>query len=330
MKSMMDKISEISKRSKEFCELLIRNKRKRILFPSVECLEQERTAEDTGLLAEWDRNWIEVYNKLESKEKMGVKLESKKIDCIELDEDETLSGVSSIRGSFIGGEIAKENLGKEDSRITVNNIEMAEIRLEIVEYPLETHQNLQKCREICRKTLVLDLDETLVHSDMEEELLKQNINLQDLCHIPTGIWFVKRPYLQQFLESLKGIFEIVVYTASDYLYSHQVINIIDPYQKYIQHLLSRTDCLCQRAENGKFVHSKTLNIINRHPRDICIVDDRIDNWLNHIDNLIPIPPFYGNKFDDELLKLGKYLIYISSLHDCTKANTTYCEFTIEH
>lgn len=65
-----------------------------------------------------------------------------------------------------------------------------------------------------RKTLVLDLDETLVHSTFQKPLyydihLKISINNMD-CNV----YVLKRPGVDQFLERMAEIFEIVLFTAS--------------------------------------------------------------------------------------------------------------------
>ena len=65
-----------------------------------------------------------------------------------------------------------------------------------------------------RKTLVLDLDETLVHSTFQKPLyydihIKININ-----NVDCNVYAFKRPGVDKFLERMAEIFEIVLFTAS--------------------------------------------------------------------------------------------------------------------
>ena len=78
------------------------------------------------------------------------------------------------------------------------------------------------------KTLVLDLDETLVHSSFEEiddphyhlNVKVDNSELDVYGHI--------RPYVKEFLISLQNFYEIIVFTASLNSYADPLMDILDP------------------------------------------------------------------------------------------------------
>lgn len=72
-------------------------------------------------------------------------------------------------------------------------------------------------------TLVLDLDETLVH----------------FAYSPSGGSFVVRPSCNEFLKNICKYYEVMIFTAATQEYANRVINLIDPNGEYIQHRLYR-------------------------------------------------------------------------------------------
>ena len=85
-----------------------------------------------------------------------------------------------------------------------------------------------KARNAPPITLVLDLDETLVHCTVEDvqdadltfPVLFHGINYQVNVRI--------RPYLQEFFKRIHGHFEVVVFTASQRVYANELLDRIDP------------------------------------------------------------------------------------------------------
>ena len=72
-------------------------------------------------------------------------------------------------------------------------------------------------------TLVLDLDETLVH----------------FAYSPSGGSFIVRPYCFEFLRNIKKYYEVMVFTAATQEYANRVINLIDPNNDCVNHRLYR-------------------------------------------------------------------------------------------
>lgn len=92
-----------------------------------------------------------------------------------------------------------------------------------------------KTRQCRKKTLVLDLDETLVHSSLEavpssDFTFPVHFNNQEhMIHVK------QRPGLHVFLQRVSELFEVVVFTASQKIYAERLLNIIDPQRKCVQH-----------------------------------------------------------------------------------------------
>lgn len=77
-------------------------------------------------------------------------------------------------------------------------------------------------------TLVLDLDETLIHSELERtSFLEEEI----IVKIGNSIekYYVKiRPFARDFLKNLSQFFELVIFTAALKEYADKVIDYLDP------------------------------------------------------------------------------------------------------
>lgn len=126
----------------------------------------------------------------------------------------------------------------------------------------------RKTRQCKQKTLVLDLDETLVHSSLEAVQLFDftfPVHFNGAEHI---IHVRQRPGLHAFLERVSELFEVVVFTASQKVYAERLLNIIDPHRKYIKHRIFRESCV---VVDGNYL--KDLSVLGRDLRHTAIVDN---------------------------------------------------------
>jgi len=155
------------------------------------------------------------------------------------------------------------------------------------------------------KTLVLDLDETLIHCDFSYDYQCHDEYLVATLHkMEYDMPIIMRPYLRKFLDFASKNFEVIIYTASDKNYADIILDHLDPencifsYRFYRSSLINITDK----------ISTKPLTILgNRNPENIIIVDNSIFNFLLNLDNGYLIPSFYSDRFDVELLKLEHYL-----------------------
>lgn len=84
-----------------------------------------------------------------------------------------------------------------------------------------------------------------------------------------------------------------------------VINYLDPNKEFIQHRLSRENCIL--SKEGLFI--KDLRVLkNRDLKDVLIVDNAAYSFGFQLENGIPILPFYKDKNDVELKNLTSYLV----------------------
>lgn len=121
------------------------------------------------------------------------------------------------------------------------------------------------------KTLIFDLDETLIHCNEDENVpsdMKVPIKFTGGDAILAGLNI--RPYARQALDTLSKHYEIVVFTASHSCYANEVLNILDPEHKYISYRLYRDSCM--KTEDGIFI--KDLRVFgNRKLSNILLVDN---------------------------------------------------------
>lgn len=83
-------------------------------------------------------------------------------------------------------------------------------------------------------TLVLDLDETLVHASLEplpNADLDFSVNFQGQKY---NVWVKLRPHCLTFLQRVSEMFEVVVFTASQKVYADSVLDKIDPHRRYVK------------------------------------------------------------------------------------------------
>jgi CTD small phosphatase-like protein 2 len=161
------------------------------------------------------------------------------------------------------------------------------------------------------KTVLLDLDETLVHccENPREAQRSITINLPSGDQLEVGINV--RPYALELLTSLSKSFEIIVFTASHKCYADVVLDMLDPVHELIHHRLYRDNCVIVDG-----VHIKDLRIItNRKLEDMIIVDNAAYSFAYQLENGIPIISWYDDLEDTELMDLAHYLSSISSVKD---------------
>eukprot|EP00339_Tiarina_fusa_P014513 CAMPEP_0117014132 /NCGR_PEP_ID=MMETSP0472-20121206/11523_1 /TAXON_ID=693140 ORGANISM="Tiarina fusus, Strain LIS" /NCGR_SAMPLE_ID=MMETSP0472 /ASSEMBLY_ACC=CAM_ASM_000603 /LENGTH=424 /DNA_ID=CAMNT_0004717617 /DNA_START=220 /DNA_END=1494 /DNA_ORIENTATION=+ len=159
-------------------------------------------------------------------------------------------------------------------------------------------------------SLVLDLDETLVHCTVEP-VDDADLVFPVVFHGMTYQVHVRlRPHLFDFLEKIRGKYEVIVFTASQKVYANELLNLIDPENKYIHHRMYRESCL---AVEGNFL--KDLNVLGRDLSKSVLVDNSPHAFGYQVDNGIPIESWFDDAKDTELLKLERFLRTLHGVND---------------
>ena len=161
-----------------------------------------------------------------------------------------------------------------------------------------------------KKTLVLDLDETLVHSQFQpfdapsDIILK--IELENEFH---DIHVMVRPGVSEFLKNMGKIYEIVIFTASVSKYADPLLDIIDK-EKNCKFRLFREHCT---PINTCYV--KELKKLGRELKNIIIVDNSPMSYALNPENGIPINTWFDDKSDRELYNISSILEFLSFVPD---------------
>ena len=162
-----------------------------------------------------------------------------------------------------------------------------------------------------KKTLVLDLDETLIHSyfdhppprppDISFDIFIEKKKIH-VCSI-------LRPGVNEFLEKLEKYFEIVIFTASLSQYANPVLDFLDK-KGICKFRLYREHCCCYT--NG-FTNSfiKDLKKLDRNMKHLIIIDNNPKSFMFNKENGVPIKTWIEDMNDNELLKLIPYLLFLA-------------------
>lgn len=168
--------------------------------------------------------------------------------------------------------------------------------------------------------LVLDLDETLVHSAFGQ-VAGADFKLElSLDNKPFSIFVIRRPGVEKFLTDLSQHYELVLFTASVSQYARSVVDVIDK-GKVFDHLLFREHCTYYQ---GAFV--KDLRKLNRPLEKTIIVDNSSLCYQWQPNNAIGISSFINDKTDRELLYCKEFLIKYSNVKDFRTVLHTYSAF----
>ncbi|KAK0343858.1 hypothetical protein LTR02_013676 [Friedmanniomyces endolithicus] len=177
-----------------------------------------------------------------------------------------------------------------------------------------------------RKCLVLDLDETLVHSsfkvkstnplyvrahiDFSQQILHQAdftipVEIEGQYH---NVYVIKRPGVDAFMKRVGELYEVVVFTASVSKYGDPLLDQLDIHN-VVHHRLFRESCY---NHQGNYV--KDLSMMGRDLRETIIIDNSPTSYIFHPQHAVPISSWFSDAHDNELLDLIPVLEDLASSH----------------
>lgn len=153
-----------------------------------------------------------------------------------------------------------------------------------------------------RKTLILDLDETLVHSTVQPVTHHHMIVDVVIDTAPCTFYVIKRPHVDTFLKKVAEWYDVVIFTASMRQYADPLIDQLDP-KRLVKGRLFRESCL---SKDGNFV--KDLSLIKQDLTSTIIIDNSPIAYSHNKENAVPIDNWLGdNPRDESLLNLLPFL-----------------------
>lgn len=192
------------------------------------------------------------------------------------------------------------------------------------------------------KTIVLDLDETLLHTFdnpvfIDQYKIYSDPRLFSIIHPPGGkdisysmnfdgerLWGLLRPNIFTFLKFVIDNYDVIIWSAGTDQYVNEIVKqiFLDSGMKTPKLIWGRSRC--EYSDKGKFMHKPIIklngfNSIEVDPKSTLIIDDKTYTFTENPNNGVLIPqycPGGGNvptltqlfdRSDDALIKLMEWL-----------------------
>ncbi|XP_068940527.1 CTD small phosphatase-like protein [Petaurus breviceps papuanus] len=169
-----------------------------------------------------------------------------------------------------------------------------------------------------KKCMVIDLDETLVHSSFKPISNADFIVPVEIDGTIHQVYVLKRPHVDEFLQRMGQLFECVLFTASLAKYADPVADLLDRWGVFRARLF-RESCVFHR---GNYV--KDLSQLGRELSKVVIIDNSPASYIFHPENAVPVQSWFDDMNDTELLDLIPFFEGLSREEDVYSALQKFC------
>ncbi|XP_012885713.1 PREDICTED: CTD small phosphatase-like protein, partial [Dipodomys ordii] len=170
-----------------------------------------------------------------------------------------------------------------------------------------------------KKCIVIDLDETLVHSSFKPISNADFIVPVEIDGSIHQVYVLKRPHVDEFLQRMGQLFECVLFTASLAKYADPVADLLDRWGVFRARLF-RESCVFHR---GNYV--KDLSRLGRELSRVVIVDNSPASYTFHPENAVPVQSWFDDMTDTELLDLIPFLEGLSQEENVYRVLHKLCD-----
>jgi CTD nuclear envelope phosphatase 1 len=162
-------------------------------------------------------------------------------------------------------------------------------------------------------TVVLDLDETLLHVTSEEKKRASDYLIWDEDHrINSRVY--KRPYVDRFLSILSHYYEIIIFSSSYQCYCDPLVDLF-PNSNVILKRFYNTSMATLSPDSTRQEKDLYLTAPYNMPHRLLLVDDKLDACSTHPENLYLIPSYLGQEVDYALIGVLFVLISLIEMKD---------------
>ena len=162
-----------------------------------------------------------------------------------------------------------------------------------------------------RKTLILDLDETLIHSVSKGGAMSAGHMVEVRLGQHAILYYVhKRPHCDLFLQRVSRWYDVVVFTASIQEYADPVIDWLEQEQKFFKARYYRQHCTYRFG-----AYMKDLSVVQGDLSQAIIVDNSPLSYRLNEANAVPIEGWINDPSDNDLLYLIPLLQGLRTIDD---------------
>ncbi|XP_065842320.1 CTD nuclear envelope phosphatase 1-like [Oscarella lobularis] len=174
-----------------------------------------------------------------------------------------------------------------------------------------------RLKSVPRKTLVLDLDETLIHShhdgfnfarqmakpsyppDFILKVVELERRVGEIERRPTRFFVHKRPHVDYFLDVVSQWYDLAVFTASVEVYGAAVADKLDSNRNVLNRRFYRQHCTTSLLTG----FAKDLTKVSSDLSSVVLIDNSPGAYRDYPNNAIPIESWISDPYDTCLLNM---------------------------